>query len=68
MINTLSRSIFKYADFQSHGCCSEVVSVCNYSEEIIQLSHVLQDEIVQVFFLFKHAHLLFSCKELSCLL
>ena len=35
---------------------------------IIQLSHVLQGEVVQVFFLFKHTHLLFSCKELTCLL
>ena len=35
---------------------------------VIQLSHVLQGEVVQVFFLFKHTHLLFSCKELTCLL
>ena len=32
---------------------------------IIQLSHILQGEVVQVFFLFKHIHWLFSCRVSS---
>ena len=63
-LDELSRYIFKYAHFPKPGIffrrseCLQPLRRNHYKKvmHVMQLSHVLQGEVVQVFVLFKHTH------------